>query len=84
MLNTIDELIPAKCVKNHQNLPWVNKDIRHKIKKRKKLYDHAKLTGSSSSWEQYKKIKNEITAKLRSAHDVYCNHLFDSSNHRRF
>jgi len=84
ILNTIDELIPAKCVKNHQNLPWINKDIRHKIKKRKKLYDHAKLTGSSSSWAQYKKIKNEITANLRSAHDAYCNHLFDSSNHKRF
>jgi len=54
ILNKIDELVPAKCIKNHQNLPWVNKDIRYKIKKRKKLHDHAKLTGNSSSWAQYK------------------------------
>jgi len=46
--------------------------------------DHAKLTGSSSSWAQYKKINNEIIANPRSAHDAYCNHLFDSSNHKRF
>ena len=89
ILDTIDELIPAKCIKNHQNLPWVNKDIRHKIKKRKKLYDHAKLTGNHSSWAQYKQIKNKIiaklrSAKLRSAHDAYCSHLFDSRNHKRF
>ena len=83
-IDTIDELIPTKRIKNHQNLPWVNKDIRHKIKKRRKLYDHAKSTGNPSSWAQYKQIKNDIIAKLRSAHDAYCSHLFDSSNHKRF
>jgi len=75
-LNIIDE---AKCIKNHQNLPRVNKDIRHKIKKRKKLHDHEKALVHGHNI----KIKNKITANLRSAHDAYCNHLFDSSNHKR-
>jgi len=84
LLDTIDDLVPTKRIKNHQNLPWVNKNIRHKIKKRKRLYDRAKSTGNPSLWAQYKQIKNEITANLRTAHDAYCGHLFDSSNHKRF
>ena len=48
------------------------------------MYDQAKSTGNPSSWAQYKQIKNEIIAKLRSVHDAYCSHLFDSSNHKRF
>ena len=35
ILDTIDDLVPTKCIKNHQNLPWVSKNIRHKLKKKR-------------------------------------------------
>jgi len=33
---------------------------------------------------QYKQIRNEIASNLRTSHDAYCSHLFDSCNHKRF
>ena len=44
------------------------------------MYNHVKSTGSPSTWEMYRKIINEVVAELRTAHDAYCHHLFNSTN----
>ena len=56
-------------------------------KKRKRLYDHARLTKNSRDWEAYKKIKNKIIIDLKQAHGAYCKYMFNtrhSSNCKRF
>ena len=87
ILTTIEDLVPTKTFRSQHNLPWVNKALRHKIKKRKKMHDHAKASGNQNLWALYKKIRNEVGADLRNAHDAYCHHLFNSthsSNRKRF
>ena len=57
------------------------------MKKRKRLYDYAKLTNNPSYWVAYKELKNEVNINLKQAHNAYCNHLFDTtftSNRKRF
>ena len=54
------------------------------MKKRKRFYDHARLTRNPRDWVAYKKLKNEIIMDLQQAHNAYCNHMFDAiytSNH---
>ena len=57
------------------------------MKRSKKMYDHAKASGNPNLCALCKKIRNEVGADLRNAHDAYCHHLFNSthsSNHKRF
>ena len=71
----------------NNDLPWINRELKCKFNKRKRLYDHARHTKNSRDWEAYKKIKNEIIINLKQAHDAYCNYMFNvthTSNCKQF
>ena len=76
---TKNEFVPTKYVRRNNDLPWINRELKRKFKKRKRLYDHARLTKNSRDWEAYKKIKNEIIIDLKQTHDAYCNYMFNAT-----
>jgi len=67
-------------------LPWINPQIKQKMKLRKRLYDKAKQTGNYTDWCDYKQARNEINTLLETAHRNYCASLFNdsSSSKKRF
>ena len=79
LLELLDKYAPSKTPNSGKHLPWLNKFIKHKMKKRKKLYDRARRTQAIGDWENYKKIKNYVNLSIKAAYNKYCNHLFDNS-----
>ena len=54
---------------------------------RKRLYDHAKRTNTTTDWDAYRKARNLVNNKLEAAHCDYQRRLFDESfsgNQRQF
>ena len=50
------------------SLPWVSGKLRHKMNKRYKILKLAKSGHNSESmWNEYKKLRNEVTAEIRKA-----------------
>ena len=72
--------IPTKLSKSRNQLPWINPIIKQKMKKRKHLYDKAKLTNTYDDWNAYKQARNEVNLLLESAHHNYCTRLFEDSS----
>ena len=87
LLNIVEKCVSHKLLNPHKHLPWMSKDIKLQMKKRKKLYDRARSTQSTGDWEAYRKAHNKVIQSLSKAHQNYYTYLFDNSytdNHKRF
>jgi len=72
-----DQYAPLKDVKvRSSSLRWITNSIRLKINLRYKLFKLAVNTKCPQSWNEYKRIRNEITTDLRQAKAMNFNELF--------
>ena len=63
---------PLKKVKvRSHSLPWISNDIRRKMNRRFKLYEEAVKTKDDKLWQDYKSLRNSITADVRRAKAAY-------------
>ena len=76
----ISKHIPSKLARSRNKLPWINLQIKQKMKLRKHLYDRAKWTGNYTNWCDYKQARNEVNILLETAHRIYCSNLFSDSS----
>ena len=68
----VNDHIPQRRVKIRSgSLPWMNSHIRKSMNKRYNILKRAKETGSKELWEEYKKLRNEVTKLLREAEAKY-------------
>ena len=61
------------------SLPWVSGKLRHKMNKRYKILKLAKRHNSESMWNEYKKLRNEVTAEIRKAKSEYFTELTNNA-----
>ena len=61
-------------------LPWINPQIKKKMKLRKCQYDRAKQTGNYTGWCDFKQGRNEVNVLLETVHRNYCSNLFSDSS----
>ena len=79
--------IPEKICKSTNHLLWLTHSIRKLINQRKHLYKQARRLQTEEAWSKYRKLRNEITSGIRSAHCNYQNGLFTQNkgiNHKNF
>ena len=60
-----------------QSLPWITAEIKHKMNLRFKTLRRARQTNSPEIWDQYKCLRNHITAQVRTAKCNYYEELFN-------
>ena len=70
LFSSLDENIPSKTIKSNNNLPWINYKIRKMIKRKQRLYNHAKKT---KKWNNYKQCQKECKKQTRKAEWDYIN-----------
>jgi hypothetical protein len=51
LCSSLDENIPSKTIKSNNNLPWINNNVRKKIKRKQRLHNQAKKT---KTWNNYR------------------------------
>ena len=60
VINTMLKNIPQREIKSRKYLPWLNQDIKSKMKERKNLYDKAKKTQLPEDWNAYRLTRNTV------------------------
>lgn len=80
MSNTIlqiaSECIPNKVVTIRVNdKPWVKREIKRMIRKRRRLHDKAKKTNSVVHWASFRQIRNKCVTAIRKAKKEYIDKL---------
>ena len=79
--------IPSKLSKTKHNLPWVNVDVKRKMRKRDRLFSKARRSNSSHDWKIYRSYRNYVTKVVRNAHRSYINTIIGpqlTENPKRF
>ena len=69
LTNTIklamDTNIPSKITSSKPSVPWINSDIKRKIKKKRKLYNKARKTGDFELWDKFKELRRKNDREMR-------------------
>ena len=76
-----DSTIPNKIVTiRPADPPWLHNEIRKKMRIRKRSYDKARHTNSANHWQDYRRIRNEVTNLIRHARTEYFKNLLLNCN----
>ena len=76
-ISIMDDCIPKATISQQQNLPWTNRRIKAKIRKRNCVYRKARTTCHSSLWSKYVSLRNKVVQLLRHSKK---NHLKRMAN----
>jgi len=71
--------VPFKAIRPSSKLPWINKDIKRDMKKRKWYYNIGKKSKAANDWNAYHRTKDSINSKIKSTHTNYYTMMFDHS-----
>ncbi|CAI2737970.1 unnamed protein product, partial [Dicrocoelium dendriticum] len=82
MMRLVEQFVPnCKSRPPSKGPPWIDKEVRSLMKKRRKLWDHFKSTGQTSSYLEYKTVRNLCTLRKRDKRLQYEHRLaMDSQN----
>ena len=64
-LDVKNRCIRQRVIKSIKSLPWISKAVIQAMRKRKALFQTAKVTGNSSDMERCKKQRNRVLSMLR-------------------
>ena len=70
-----NKFIPSKTTSTKKHLPWINKQIRTKMRRKEKNHKLAKQTGNPRLLAKWKALRAEIKRDIKVTHDEYVNNL---------
>ena len=82
--SAMNTYIPKKIIRvRPRDKPWINSEIKCKIRKRSRVHKKEKFRNLASDWENFRRIRNEIIGMIREAKQQYIiklqNSLIDKS-----
>ena len=78
--------IMSSCipVSTRCNVPWMNRTIRNKIRRRNRLYKQARLSGEQVIMNKYKALRNELVSLLRLSKRKYIRNISLSRKKKKY
>ena len=61
----INSHIPIKMTSSRTNMPWFNNTLKRMCKKKQRLFNKAKRSGSNKCWQQYRTFKRDTLKAIR-------------------
>ena len=74
LLSAIEGNIPSHTQRRNNRFPWINKEVKRLLRKKKRLYKQAKKTGK---WENYRFLQKECGRKMRAMEWEYINNTIE-------
>ena len=80
----MDTHIPCKIMRPYKDIPWLNHNLKSKMREQKKLYVLAKASQNPNDWHLYRKAKNNVGSLLKLATVAICSMITYSNNCKCF
>ena len=74
LLSAIEGNIPSHTQRRNNRYPWINKEVKRPLRKKKRLYKQAKKTGK---WENYRFLQKECRRQMRAIEWEYINNAIE-------
>ena len=77
----LEKHAPLKVIQNRSNyIPYISKEIQNLMKERNFLKERAAETGDDEVFIRYKKLRNEVSTKLKTAEAEYYKSKFEEES----
>ena len=73
MQQLIEKFIPSKVIRPHRDLPWMTRELKHKIRQKNRWYKKYKEQKSHKVWIKYKWLQKEVKKEMQTAYWNYIN-----------
>ena len=71
MHQLIEKFIPSKVIRPSRDLPWMTKELKHKIRQKNRWYKKSKERKSHKVWSKYKWLQKEVKKEMQTAYWNY-------------
>ncbi len=73
-----DDYIPNKLSSSRISLPWITQGLKRMCRKKQRLFNAAKKSGTTKAWQRYKDHKKATLKALREARWTYINDILQT------
>ena len=71
----IEKFIPSKKIRPHHDLPWMTRELKHKIRQKNRWFKKSKEQKSHRVWSRYKCLQKEVKKGMQKAYWNYINNI---------
>ncbi|EDO31726.1 predicted protein [Nematostella vectensis] len=71
LMNILSRSVPTKKSGSWNNSPWMTRDLKTSLRKKKRLYNNYKKSGKACDKEKYRKFQKLFKIKMKKAQDEY-------------
>ena len=75
LFTAVDECIPKRKNRRRSNASWITKELIVLCKKRKSLYNRARRSNTTATWEKYRQLNNSVKKLCNAARWSYIKKL---------
>ena len=75
LFTAVDECIPKRKNRRRSNAPWITKELIVLCKKKKSLYNRARRSNTTATWEKYRRLNNSVKKLCNTARWSYIKKL---------
>ena len=79
-MSVMQQCIPQTTLPDKRNLPWLNRELTKHMRARNLAFKRAKHSNLTKHWNQYKKVRNNVANKLKSAKKKFFTRLRPSNS----
>ena len=87
VMSTISKNILCKTISGRVNLPYITREIKRLINKKKRIYNKARKFNRPKDWNHFRKLRKYVHCMLNKAYWNYKNGLLDpeqDNNNKQF
>ncbi|KAG1684579.1 hypothetical protein GQR58_009384 [Nymphon striatum] len=77
LMKILRDRVPCRRLGSWSNTPWMTRDLKKSLKKKKKLYDNYKRSGMESDKTKYRDFQKLLKCRLSMAQDEYIANTLD-------
>ena len=71
--------IPQKIVRSFRKTPWFTRNLRRMMKKKQRLYNHSKKSGSTVAWFKFKSYRKKTKTEVNKTRNNYVSNLLNNN-----
>ncbi|XP_072171124.1 uncharacterized protein [Diadema setosum] len=79
----VRDAIPRTKKRSTRFRPWITREIKHMINRKRKLFRRARRTELSSDWSAFRAIRNQVKYHTRASYWHYVNNMFSLPDNRK-
>jgi hypothetical protein len=79
----LDKHVPQKAVKQRWDVPWMTREVKRLIRKKRRIYNMCKKYDTISNWTKFKKIRKTVQKCMQRAKNDYLMSLLEQNESNR-